>query len=136
MAGLIREPELRRGRIDHALAFALPEARAGVFARPATRTDGQVDSEDAIPLGTRFRLSPELDLRRLDLPGPTRVLARAVQHYGMIARDKSPAVTFYADAPRPGHPTNLNALLGMDPRQALERFPWSRLEVVRARQAR
>jgi hypothetical protein len=134
MAGLIRAHELRRGRVEHALAFALPEARAGVFARPATRTDGQTEGDQAIPLGTRFRLDPELDLR--ELPRPTRMLARAVQRYGMIARDKSGSVTFYADAPRPGRPARLNTLLGTDPRQALERFPWERLEVVRALLAR
>jgi hypothetical protein len=133
MAGLIRDGELRRGRIDHALAFSLPEARAGLFARPASRTDGQTDSPHAIPLGTRFRIGPGLDIDSLDLPRPTRVLARAVQRYGMIARDKSGAVSFYAEAPVPGRPANLNKALGMDPRQALESFPWDHLEVVRAR---
>lgn len=136
IAGLIRPGELRRGRIDHALAFSLPEARAGTFARPATRTDGQVQGGDAIPLGTRFRIDPELDLDRLDLPAATRVLAEAVQRHGMIARDKSASVSFYAEAPRPGRPMDLNRLLGMDPRQALEGFPWDRLEVVRAPRGR
>jgi hypothetical protein len=136
MAGLIRGHELRRGRIGHALAFALPEARADRFTRPATRTDGQTASATAVPLGTRFRLDPRLDLDRLDLPRATRVLAEAVQRYGMIARDKSGAVSFYAEAPRPGHPMDLNALLGMDPHQALEPFPWEHLQVVRAARVR
>jgi hypothetical protein len=132
MAGLIRDDELRRGEIDHALAFSLPEARAEVFARPATRTDGQESSPAAIPLGTRFRIDPRLDLDSLNLPHATKVLARAVQRYGMIARDKSGSVSFYAEAPVPGDSANLNEALGMDPRQALEGFPWDHLEVVRA----
>jgi hypothetical protein len=132
-AGLIEAEELRRGRIDHALAFALPEARAGAFSPPATRTDGQTPGEQAIPLGTRFRLDPELDLDRLDLPRPTRTLAEAAQRHGMIARDKAGAVTFYAEAPRPGHPVDLRELLGgRYPSEVLERFPWDELEAVDA----
>ena len=37
-------------------------ARAGVFSWPAQRTDGLLDSPDAIPEGARFRLDPNLDI--------------------------------------------------------------------------
>ena len=40
LGGLMRVDELQRGRIDHALAMAIPHARAGVWAWPATHGDG------------------------------------------------------------------------------------------------
>jgi hypothetical protein len=131
LGGLIRPGEMRRGRIDHALAFAIPEARAGTVADPATRTDGQVGSERAIPLGTRFRLDPGLDLSAL--PRPTRVIARAVQRYGMIARDKSGGFVFYGEAAKPGERDPWPRLFGgRYPSELLEAFPWDRLEAVAA----
>jgi hypothetical protein len=131
LGGLIRPGELRSGHIRHALAFSLPEARAGTFASPATRTDGQVRSRGAIPLGTRFRLDPRVDVDNLRLSRAGKTIARAIQRYGMIARDKSGSVSLYAEAPRPGHPYDLRKLLGGQyPNQALANFPWSRLQVV------
>lgn len=132
LGGLMRPAELRSGRIEHALAFALPTARAGKVVAPATRTDGQSPSRTAVPLGTRFRIDPDVDLEELDLPAPTLAMARAVQRYGMIARDKSGTVSFYAEAPRPGRPNPYRPVFkGRYPDQLLEEFPWEELEVVR-----
>jgi hypothetical protein len=132
LGGLMRPAELRRGRIEHALAFALPTARAGTIVPPATRTDGQSPSRGAIPLGTRFRIDPGVDLEKLGLPGPTLAMARAVQRYGMIARDKSGTVSFYAEAPRSGRPNPYRPVFqGRYPDQLLKDFPWEELEVVR-----
>ena len=134
LGGLIRPGELRRGRIRHALAVAIPRTRANVFAEPATRTDGNFASRTAIPEGARFRLDPRLDISRLHLPRAARVIARAVQRYGMIVRDKGPAVTFFAEAARPGRRSPYVRLFGGRlPSVLLRRFPWRRLRVVRAR---
>ncbi len=131
--GLMRASELREGKIDHALAFALPEARADAFVPPATRTDGQVADPRAIPLGTRFRLDPDLDLDKLDLPAPTRAIAEAAQRYGMVARDKAGAVVLYGEAPLEGQENPWPTALGkQSPAELLARFPWERLEAVRA----
>jgi hypothetical protein len=135
IAGLIRPEELRRGHIDHALAFSLPEARAGVFARPATRTDGQTDSPGAIPLGTRFRIDPDLDLGRLSLTPVGRMIAEAAQRYGIVVRDKGGSISFYGEDPAP---TGTNPwygtsgwFAGRSPNQVLARFPWDRLRLLR-----
>lgn len=131
--GLMRASEVRSRRIRHALAFALPEAKAGAFTLPARRTDGQVLSATAVPLGTRFRLDPDLDLGKLGLPKPTLAIARAAQRYGMIARDKAGAVVLYGEAPKPGARNPWpGAFGGSTPDELLRRFPWDRLEVVRA----
>jgi hypothetical protein len=54
-AGLIRPEEIDRGRIDHALAIAVPGAAKERFVQPASRTDG-VGFRDSIPEGARLRL--------------------------------------------------------------------------------
>jgi hypothetical protein len=53
--GLIRPEEIDRGRIDHALAIAVPGAAKERFVQPASRTDG-VGFRDSIPEGARLRL--------------------------------------------------------------------------------
>src|SRR4051794_5468818 len=97
--GLITPGDLRRGRIDHALAFSIPKAMAGRYSLPAQRTDGVDPGANAIPEGARFRLDPKLDLSRLDLPPLGRMIAEALQRYGMILRDQSGVVTFYGQIP-------------------------------------
>ncbi|MEZ5081521.1 MAG: hypothetical protein R2878_12875 [Thermoleophilia bacterium] len=42
-AGVMRQDEMRRGSIPHALALAVPEIRTGLVRAPATRTDGASD---------------------------------------------------------------------------------------------
>jgi hypothetical protein len=134
MGGLIRASELRRGRIDHALAISIPHTRARAFVPPAMRTDGDRYDPAAIPEGTRFRLDPSLDLSKMQLPRVTRIIARAAQRYGVIVRDKGGAVTFYAEAPKHGHPNPYRRLFGgRSPTDLLSPFPWSRLQVVNAR---
>ena len=54
-AGLIRPEEIDRGRIDHALAIAIPGVAKEKFVQPASRTDG-VGFRDSIPEGARVRL--------------------------------------------------------------------------------
>ena len=133
--GLLTEEELRRGRIDHALALALPRTRSGIFAAPAQRTDGNVSGDDKIPEGARFRLDPSLDIGKLDLPPLTRMMAEAAQRYGIYVRDKSGTVTFYAEDPATfDGKSPFPALLGdRTTTEALRPFPWNRLQVVRMR---
>jgi hypothetical protein len=135
-AGTIRIDELRRGRIDHALAIDLPNACAKVFAWPAQRTDGTLTTSTCIPEGARLRVDPSLDLSTLGLPPITLILARAAQRYGMIVRDKTlHAVGFFAEDPAP---TGTNPFVGptglyddLRPWNFLPRFPWSRLRLVK-----
>lgn len=99
LAGLITIDEQRAGVINHAVHFALPETRKDVWAFPAQRTDGQLTSVDAIPEGTTFRLPANLDLNALSMDPYARMIARAVQKYGMVLRDRSGSVCFYAENP-------------------------------------
>jgi hypothetical protein len=129
--GLITVPELRRRRIDHALALAIPSARRGEFSLPAQRTDGRSASPDSVPEGARFRLDPRLDLDRLGLPPVVLAIARAAQRYGMIVRDRAGAVVLYAEDPRPlGWDPYPQLFGGSAPRELLRAFPWEHLQLM------
>lgn len=105
-AGLIFPRDFRRGRIDHALYFSYPYTKAGGPVFPATWSDGRPDSErghatgspplpgGALPLpeGARLQLDPGLDLRPWNLNPWQRMVARALQRYGMILGDTGGAV--------------------------------------------
>ena len=136
LGGLIRTRELRAGHIDHALALAIPHAAAGAYTFPAQRSDGNDPNPTAIPEGTRFRLNPRLDVNGLHLPAVTKMLAVAAQRYGIIVRDQSGVVSFYAEDPQP---TGANPYSGPHglfqnqyPNNLLRAFPWQDLQVVRA----
>jgi len=90
LTGLVRPCEIRRGRIDHALAFAYDWPSAE-HVYPATKSDGAGSSE-ALPEGTRLQLDPALtaaDLRGRGCTGPCLTIARALQRYGMYVIDNS-----------------------------------------------
>jgi hypothetical protein len=133
IAGTILIDELRRGRIDHALAVAIPNTCARMFSWPAQRTDGSDASHDCLPEGAHLRLDPGLDLSTL--PRITRILARSAQRYGIIVRDRTNhAVGFYAEDPTPtgsdpyAGPNGFYG--GLRPWQFLPQFPWGRLQLL------
>lgn len=132
LGGLVRLDEMERGRIDHLLAMAIPEPKAGVWAEPAQRTDGWSRRESAIPEGVIMRLDPELDLAALDLPRPTRVLAEAAQRYGIIVRDRASVVTLYGEDPKGDGAAWERAFAGLSPDEVLRGFPWEHLQARRA----
>jgi hypothetical protein len=133
VGGLITLEDLRLGYIDHALAIGVPRLAAGAVTWPAQRTDGTSDAQEGIPAGTRFRIDPHIDLARLSLPPLTRMIADAAQRYGMVVRDTSGVVDFYAEDPTPTGMNPLRELLrGSYLWQLLSLFPWNHLEVVRS----
>lgn len=134
LAGLVTLEDIRRGRIDHVLAVAIPEATRDVWSWPAQNTDGITDDPASIPEGARFRLDPRLDLDRLELPRFTRMLARAAQRYGIVINNTGGAVVFHAQDPRRGDPNPYPALLeGLVPAQIAHAFPWEHLQALELR---
>lgn len=131
-AGIMTRDEIVRGRIDHVLAMTIPDARKDVCTWPANSTDGQVDSPDAIPEGTRFRLDPDLDVEALDVPPFTKVMARAAQRYGVVINNRGGAVHFYAEDPSQyGGEPYAPAMAGYRPGEVAEAFPFDRLQTLR-----
>ncbi len=134
VGGLISLEDLERGEIDHALAIALPNRRAGVYASPARRSDGRSRDPLSLPAGAQLRLEPGLDLAALHLPRLTLMIAEAAQRYGIFVTDGSTIVSFYAQDPistgtEPyAGPTGY--FEGKPPSQLLASFPWSHLQVL------
>jgi hypothetical protein len=133
--GLITLEDLRHGRIDHALALAIPNVRAGFYASPAQRGDGTSSDPLSLPEGAHLRLDPSLDLASLHLPQMTLMIAEAAQRYGIFIRDRARVTHFFAQDPTP---TGTNPYAGAggyfegrSPAQLLAQFPWTHLQLLR-----
>ncbi|HKP88789.1 MAG TPA: hypothetical protein VJT75_02325 [Thermoleophilaceae bacterium] len=131
LGGLLTIEELRTQRIDHALAIAIPNTAAGTVTWPAQRGDGRTTGPTAIPEGTRFRVDPSLDLTKLGLSPLGLALARAAQRYGLIVRDTSSNIAFYAEDPAPTGSNPYSTLFGGRwPNELLNEIPWDHLQAV------
>ena len=132
--GLVTFADLRAGRVNHALALAIPRVRRGVFASPARRSDGTAADPLTLPEGAHLRLDPNLDLTALGLPPLTLMLARAAKHYGIVVRDRAGVAHFFAQDPSSlrGNPYlgEDGYFEGMSPGDLLESFPWDHLQVL------
>jgi hypothetical protein len=82
--GLARYDEVARGVIDHALRFTAARTRRA-FVYPARHYASSSDDPSLPPMGLRVRLKASFDLSQLS--PQARVVAVALQHYGMILAD-------------------------------------------------
>lgn len=133
--GLISLEDLQHGRIEHALALAIPNVRADFYTSPAQRSDGSSSNPLSLPEGAHLRLDPSLDLASLHLPHLTLTIAEAAQHYGIYIRDRAKVTHFFAQDPTP---TGANPYAGPNgyfegrtPAQLLAQFPWDRLLLLK-----
>lgn len=129
IAGLIREEELRAGRIEHALVIAYPGIRERVFVPPASTghpANGRISEDRGIPCGGRVQLDPSIDVGALDLSPAARTIARALQVYGAYVGDFSETINLYAD----GSPEARAGYEGMLTDDALRAIELRRLRVV------
>jgi hypothetical protein len=131
VGGTMLIQELKKGRLDHALALNLPAPRAGIFAWPAQRTDG-TGPPSALPEGARLRLDPTLDVASLHLPKLTAMIARAAQRYGLVVRDQTHhGISLFGEVPTgSGAAVYRRYYRGRSPGQLLAAFPWDRLQVL------
>jgi serine/threonine-protein kinase len=86
---LFSADEVAAGEIAHAVRFALPNARirSRTYVRPATHATGAASGGASAPAyGARLRLRADYPLASLPSEG-ARVVARALQRYGMILAD-------------------------------------------------
>ena len=148
LAGVMTIKEQQRGVIEHPLHFAIPKVRKAVWSFPAQRTDGLVDDPLAIPEGATFRFPANLDFDAMDLQPYGRMVAKAIQKYGMILRDTAGAVVIYAENPSNHYASDpysgpggiLDCPNGApvqacwpDSNNRLRGVPWEKLQVVQAR---
>src|SRR5688572_764706 len=84
LPGLARFPEVRRGEIRHALRFTASRTRRA-FVYPARHFASSLTDADLPAMGQRLRLRRGYDISRF--PRQSRVVLRALKHYGMILAD-------------------------------------------------
>lgn len=99
-AGLLRPWEILQGKIEHALAFGYTEPARDKCVFPASRTDGESTLLFAIPEGARIQLDPSLtdkDFDQMGLDRTGKIIARALQEYGMILVDDSGSYKIYME---------------------------------------
>ncbi len=100
IAGLLRPEELAAGAIRHALVFSFPMNRRAdngdqIFIPPACRSDGKYIGSQYPIEGMRFQLDPSLSEKDFNAWGLSRegkIVARALQEYGMLNGDNGGAM--------------------------------------------
>jgi hypothetical protein len=139
LAGLQRLDELRRGSIDHVVAFNMPNVKVGFCRWPAQRTDGDDWEPDLprnvqpLPEGIRFRLPPSTDVDDPAMTPYGRMVARAVQRYGMVLTDGGTNFAFEAEDATRFRGDPYAEILGPDHWGAdgvLRNFPWGELQAL------
>lgn len=133
--GLMTFSDFAKGRIEHALAMAIPTVRQGTFSSPAQRTDGGSTDPLSLPEGAHLRLDPTLNLAALNLPPVTQEIAEAAQKYGIIVRSRAGHVVLYGQDPT-GLTTNPYTSVGgyfegMHPGEIMAAFPWKHLQLLK-----
>lgn len=129
-AGLIWPDELRSGNIPHALVFSYPFTRSGGPVAPATRSDGRSTDAGALPIGAHLVLDPAVDVEALPIPDQDKVIARALQRYGMILADTSGGFTLYAVHPQSFSADPYQALWGDTVWADMKGIPFDRMRVL------
>lgn len=86
---MARYREIQAGQIRHVLKVSTgPEAHTGsVF--PMVGSDGDSLDPNAPKQGTRFRIKPSVDLDALHLAPQAKIIAQALQQYGMYIGDSA-----------------------------------------------
>jgi len=98
LAGLIRPWEIETGAIEHAIALGY-NYPSTLFIHPATRSDSD-SLYELLPMGARLQLNPlltELDFDHFGLDRTGKIIARALQEYGMIVVDGSGHPKIYVE---------------------------------------
>lgn len=98
LPGLVRYDEVAAGHIDHAIRITFESTRRG-YVLPATHFASSVTDVNAPPMGQRLRLKASYDIS--GLTGQARVIAAAMQEYGVIVADNG-SNWFFQGAPSPG----------------------------------
>ena len=98
LPGLVRYDEVAAGEIRHAIRVTFSETRRG-YVLPATHYASSNDSATLPPMGARLRLKASFDT--FQLTGQARVIAVAMQRYGLIVADNG-SNWFFQGAPNAG----------------------------------
>ena len=98
LPGLVRYEEVAAGHIDHAIRVTFDVTRRG-FILPATHFASSNTNIDAPAMGQRLRLKASFNVNALT--GQAKVIAVAMQNYGLIVADNG-SNWFFQGAPNAG----------------------------------
>ncbi len=98
LPGLVRYDEVASGEIRHAIRITFSRTQAG-YILPATHFASSRTDPNLPPMGLRLRLKSTYDVSQLT--GQSRVIAVAMQRYGVIVADNG-SNWFFQGAPSPG----------------------------------
>ncbi len=98
LPGLVRHDEVASGEIRHAIRVTFSRTRAG-FVLPATHFASSHTDPHLPPMGLRLRLRSGYDVSQLT--GQSRVIAFAMQRYGLIVADNG-SNWYFQGAPSSG----------------------------------
>ncbi len=98
LPGLVRYEEVAAGEIRHAIRITFARTRRA-YVHPATHYASNDTSPDLPPMGLRLRLRAGYDVTQLT--GQARVIATAMQRYGVIVADNG-SNWFFQGAPSAG----------------------------------
>lgn len=96
--GLVRYEEVATGEIRHAIRITFSRTQAG-YILPATHLASSRTDPNLPAMGLRLRLKASYDVSKLT--GQARVIAVAMQRYGVIVADNG-SNWFFQGAPNPG----------------------------------
>ena len=94
----MRYDEVAAGHIDHAIRVTFSQTQRG-YVLPATHFASSEPTPTLPPMGMRLRLRADFDVSTLT--GQARVIAVAMQRYGLIVADNG-SNWFFQGAPDPG----------------------------------
>ena len=123
LPGLARWDEVKRGRINHALRFTVPETRRD-FIYPARHFASDSNDPDLPAMGQRFRLKANYPID--GFPRQARVVLKALKRYGMIVADNGSA-WYVTGAPNRHWDNDALHTLGDVPGRAFEVVDTSKL---------
>lgn len=129
LAGIVHPEEIIRGHIDHPLVFAMPNVRHG-YVCPARAGAGSATDPLALPEGTLMQLDPSLNVAALPLPRWQKVIARALQQYGMYLEDGSGNLQIGSENPVNRGDLWAKAGLTGDYADFAADFPWAKMRVL------
>jgi hypothetical protein len=110
LPGLVRYDEVAAGEVRHAIRFTTDETRRA-YLYPARHFASSLTGSQYPPMGLRVRLKASYDVS--GLPAQARVIAVAMQRYGMILADNGSPWYFQGVSDARWDDDQLNALKGI-----------------------
>jgi hypothetical protein len=110
LPGLVRYDEVAAGAIRHAIRVTFSSTQRG-FVLPATHFASSDGNPHLPAMGMRLRLRADYDISHLT--GESRVIAVAMQHYGLIVADNGSNWYFQGGSDPRWNDDDLNQLKGI-----------------------